>query len=176
MSRSTYPQVRCNRVNGGAAALTLAGARLAVNKIALRAGMKEGMMGKVYAWMHHAQSAAYEVLGQGVQRIIMDSKNSGNLDMYFNGGQTLAGAMVKVHPNWDKKRIDFISEKNWARAEVKPIGFFGREHGRKMFEGRGTDGGVMAAWHSFITLGMNVYIHSPLEEAYMDNLTFASGY
>ena len=176
LSRATYPQVRCNRVNGGSASLTLAGARLAVNKIAIRAGAKEGMMGRVSAWMHNAQSAAYEALGQGVQRIIMDGKNSGNLDLYFNGGQTLAGASVRVHPNWDKTRVDFISDKNWARAEVKPIGFYGKQHGRKVFEGRGSDGGVTASWHSFITVGMNVYVHNPLEEAYIDSLTFASGY
>ena len=56
----------------------------------------------------------------------------------------LAGVPVKPDYSWDKTRIDFVVDETWGRAEILPIGFYTTD-GRKIFEIRGSSGGVATA-------------------------------
>ena len=170
-NRATTPEIRSNRVNGGAAALTLPLPRLALSKIGNKLGIDENF--KPVAWTHPAQKAAYESIGQLVTNITM-GKGDQTLDFYFEKMQ-LAGAPVRESYNWDKKRIDFIVEETWGRAEILPVGFYTVE-GRKIFELRGASGGVATADIFYMVVGMQTYVMNPAATSYIDNLAVPAGW
>jgi len=169
-SRANYPEIRANRTNGGGSSLTLPLPRLALNKIGNRLGIGENF--NPVAWMHPAQKAAYEEIGQLVTSITM--KDGQGLDMYFDKMQ-LAGAPVRTSYNWDKTRIDFIVEEIWGRAEILPLGFYTSD-GRRIFEIRGASGGVAAAEIFYMVVGMQTYVTNPAAASYIDNLAVPTGY
>lgn len=171
-SRSTTPEIRSNRVNGGAAALTLPLPRLAINKIGNRVGIDHNT--KATAWTHPAQAQAYEEIGQLMINISKQPKGEG-LDLYFGDNMQLAGIPLRTHFSWDKTRIDFIVDSIWGRAEIVPIGFYTTD-GRKIFEIRGPSGGVMAAEIFYMINGMQTFVRNPAGTAYIDNLAVPTGY
>jgi len=170
--RSLTPEIRANRVNA-AGALALPFPRLAINKIGDRVGTKQ--RGKVlYAWMHPCQKQAYEGLGQLVSIITKTAKDEG-LDLYFGDNMQMAGAPVKEHYSWDKKRIDFLAMDLFGRAEMKAPAFY-EVGGRKIFEVRGISGGVQTSQLQYITASWNLFANNPPALAYIDGLTVPSGY
>lgn len=173
-TRSTTPEIRANRVNA-AGNLALPFARLAINKIGDRVGIKERKQ-KLKAWMHPAQVQAYEALGQLVQIISRDKTSK--MDLYFGDGEgmQMAGAEVKPHYSWDKGRIDFQNMALWARSELNPAGFYKSKDGRKFFELRGASGGVKTSDIFYLTVSFNMYSKNPAAVAYIDGLTVPSGY
>jgi hypothetical protein len=171
-SRSTTPEIRANRVNGGGAALTLPLPRLAINKIGNRVGMENGF--NPTAWLHPCQMQAYEEIGQLVSIIQKTAKEEG-LNMYFGNNMQLAGASLKASYNWDKTRIDFVVDEVWGRAEILPIGFYTTD-GRKIFEIRGASGGVAAAEIFYMVVGMQTFVSNPAACSYIDNLAVPVGY
>lgn len=175
IDRSDYPNVRAfGRDADGAFAL--APARLCVNQIMIRAGMKKGMGMKLQAWMHPGQMAAYEALGNGTARFITNQGNKDGLNMFFGGDYMLAGARVVASPNWDRTRIDFIALDNWMRIEGGPIRWYGDNHGRRVFEERDSSGGVIASWISYLTANFNLFTRNPLCNAYVHGITVPAGY
>lgn len=171
-SRSATPEIRSNRVNGGAAALALPLPRLAMNKIGNRVGLDHTF--KPTAWMHPAQMQAYEEIGQLIVSINTQPKGD-SLDLYFGDRMQMAGAKVKGHFNWDKTRIDFIVDDLWGRGEILPIGFYTTD-GRKIFEIRGASGGVATAEIFYMVCGMQTFVTNPAGTAYIDNLAVPAGY
>jgi hypothetical protein len=171
-SRSTTPEIRANRVNGGSAALTLPLPRLAINKIGNRVGMENGF--NPTAWTHPCQVQAYEEIGQLVSIIQKTAKEEG-LNMYFGNNMQLAGASIKASYNWDKTRIDFIVDEVWGRGEILPIGFYTTD-GRKIFEIRGASGGVAAAEIFYMVVGMQTFVSNPAACSYIDALAVPTGY
>jgi len=171
-NRANTPEIRANRVNGNAAALTLPLPRLAINKIGNRVGMDNSF--NPVAWMHPCQEAAYEEIGQLVSIIQKQNKDEG-LNMYFGGGKQMAGATVRTHFNWNQKRIDFVSDNVWGRGEILPIGFYTTD-GRKIFEIRGASGGVATAEIFYMIVGMQTFVNNPAACAYIDNLAIPAGY
>lgn len=169
-SRSTTPEIRSNRVNGGGVAISLPLPRLALNKIGNRMGIDHNF--KPVAWTHPAQKQQYESIGQLVTEITM--KGDQTLDMYFDKMQ-MAGAPVKESYNWDKTRIDFIVEEVWGRAEILPVGFYTTD-GRRIWEIRGSSGGVATADIFYMVVGMQTYVTNPAGTAYIDNLAVPAGY
>jgi hypothetical protein len=169
--RATTPEIRANRVdaNGG---LALPFPRLAINKIGDRVGMD--FNAKLTAWMHPAQKQAYEELGQLVSIINKQAKQE-SLDLYFGDGMQMAGAPVKTSFSWDKKRIDFILNEVWGRAEMHPAGFYTVD-GRKIFELRGASGGVKTSQIFYITASFNLFVNNPAACSYIDGLTVPTGY
>ncbi len=170
-SRLTTPEIRANRVNAASAALTLPLPRLAINKIGNRVGLDNNFNPE--AWMHPAQKAAYEQIGQLIQVVWKEPKEQ-KLDLYFDGMQ-MAGAPVKCSYNWDKTRIDFVSPTVWGRGEILPIGFYTTD-GRKTFEIRGASGGVAAAEIFYMVIGLQTFVDNPAACAYIDNLLVPTGY
>lgn len=170
-SRASTPEIRANRVNAASAALTLPLPRLAINKIGNRVGIDNSF--NPDAWTHPAQKAAYEEIGQLVSVIYKEAKEQ-KLDMYFDGMQ-MAGAPVKISFNWDKTRIDFVSDDIWGRAEMLPIGFYTTD-GRKIFEIRGPSGGVSTADIFYMVVGFQTFVSNPAACSYIDNLLVPSGY
>lgn len=170
-SRSTTPEIRANRVNGLGAALTLPLPRLAINKIGNRIGLDNDFSPN--AWMHPAQKAAYEEIGQLVS-IIQKKPSEEGLNMYFDNMQ-LAGAPVKCSYNWDKTRIDFVTDSVWGRGEILPIGFYTTD-GRNIFEIRGASGGVATAEIFYMVVGMQTFVSNPAGCSYIDSLAVPSGY
>ena len=172
LSRATYPEIRANSVAAGGA-LALPHARLALNKVMDRAGLENGT--KMQAWMHLAQAAQYESLGQGIHRIDRPSgtKNPG-LDLYFDI-QQIAGVPIKKHNSWDRTRIDFIVNESWGRAEMHPAGYY-TEDGIKLFPVRGSSGGVAAASIFYIVATYNVFMDNPMKAVYISGLTVPAGY
>jgi hypothetical protein len=171
-SRSATPEIRANRVNASSSALTLPFPRLAINKIGNRTGIDNDF--KPRAWMHPCQKQAYEEIGQLVS-IIQKSAKDEALDMYFGDNMQLAGAPVVTSFNWDKTRIDFVTDSVWGRGEVLPIGFY-KTDGRNIFEIRGASGGVATAEIFYMVVGMQTFVNNPAACAYIDNLAVPSGY
>lgn len=171
-ARSTTPEIRANRVNAGSSALTLPLPRLAINKIGNRVGIDNSF--RPNAWTHPCQAQAYEEIGQLVS-IIQKSKKQEGLDLYFGDDMQLAGAPIKQSYNWDKTRIDFVTDDVWGRGEILPIGFYTTD-GRKIFEIRGASGGVATAEIFYMVVGMQTFVNNPAACAYIDALAVPSGY
>ena len=171
-SRATTPEIRANRVNAASAALTLPLPRLAINKIGNRVGIDNNF--NPVAWMHPAQKQAYEEIGQLVS-IINKAPKEESLNMYFNDNMSLAGAPVKCSYNWDKSRIDFVTDSVWGRGEILPIGFYTTD-GRNIFEIRGASGGVATAEIFYMVVGMQTFVNNPAGCAFIDTLAVPSGY
>lgn len=170
LSRVTTPEIRANRVNA-AGAFALPFARLAVNKIGDRVGIKE--MGGLVAWTHPCQKDAYEQTGQLVSFIQKQAKEEA-LNMYFDGFQ-LAGAPLEVSYSWDKTRIDFVNKSLWGRAEMHPAGYYTVD-GQRIFPIRGASGGVAAAMIFYLIASFNLYLGNPAMGSYIDGLTIPAGY
>lgn len=171
-SRATTPEIRANRVNAASAALTLPLPRLAINKIGNRVGIENDFAPN--AWMHPAQKQAYEEIGQLVS-IINKKPSEEGLNMYFGDGMQLAGAPVKCSYNWDKTRIDFVTDSVWGRGEILPIGFYTTD-GRNIFEIRGASGGVATAEIFYMVVGMQTFVNNPAGCSFIDVLAVPSGY
>lgn len=171
-SRSTTPEIRANRVNGGGAGLTLPLPRLAINKIGNRVGIENNISPR--AWLHPCQMQAYEEIGQLVS-IIQKTAKEESLNMYFGGNMQLAGAPATPSFNWDKTRIDLVVDEVWGRAEILPIGFYTTD-GRKIFEIRGASGGVATAEIFYMVVGMQTYVSNPAACSYIDSLAVPVGY
>ncbi len=169
--RATNPEIRSNRVNAAGSALTLPLPRLAINKIGNRVGIDNNF--KPDAWMHPAQKAAYENIGQLVSVIHKQPKDE-SLNMYFDRMQ-MAGAPVKDTFNWNQKRIDFVSPEVWGRGEILPLGFY-KTDGRNIFELRGASGGVATADIFYMVIGTQFFVNNPAATAYIDNLLVPTGY
>ena len=175
LDRSINPEIRSNRVNGNNSALTLPLPRLAINKIGDRLGISERGK-KLQAWTHPAQQASYEELAMSMIRIDKTAKEEG-VDLYFNDNMRLAGAPLKVSYSWDRTRIDFIDIDTWGRAEMHPPGFYKNpDSGQRVWEIRGSSGGVATSWVFYITASFNLYNGNPAASAYIDNLAVPSGY
>jgi hypothetical protein len=171
-SRATTPEIRSNRVNGNNSPLSLPLPRLAINKIGNRVGIDNSF--KPNAWLHPCQKQAYEDIGQAV---IVQNKQGGkpdSLDFYFDRMQ-FAGAPDKPSFNWDKTRIDFVSDEVWGRGEVLPIGFYMTD-GRKIFEIRSSTGGVATSDIFYMVCGMQFFVNNPAATAYIDDLAVPAGY
>lgn len=170
--RSTTPEVRANRVNGGGSALALPLPRLAMNKVGNRVGIDNTF--KPAAWMHPAQMQAYEEIGQLAISIFKEAKDE-SLNLYFGERMVMAGASVKPSFNWDRTRIDFVVDEVWGRAEMLPVGFY-KTDGRNIFEIRGASGGVATADIFYMVCGMQTFVNNPAACAYIDNLAVPTGY
>ena len=170
-SRASTPEIRSNRVNAGNSALSLPLPRLAINKIGNRVGLDNNF--KPNAWLHPAQKQAYEDIGQAVVMIQKQAKEEG-LNMYFDRMQ-FAGAPDKPSFNWDKTRIDFVSDEVWGRGEILPVGFYTTD-GRRIFEIRSSSGGVTAADIFYMVCGMQTFVSNPAATSYIDSLAVPSGY
>lgn len=173
-SRATTPEIRSNRVNGGNSALSLPLPRLAINKIGNRVGLDNNF--KPNAWLHPCQKQAYEDIGQAVIMIQQQNQNKseGDLNMYFDRMQ-FAGAPDKPSFNWDKTRIDFVSDEVWGRGEILPVGFY-QTDGRRIFEVRSSSGGVAAADLFYMVCGMQTFVNNPAATAYISDLAVPEGY
>ena len=170
-TRSATPEIRANRVTASGA-LALPFARLALNKIGDRVGMDS--MQKVTAWMHPAQKAAYEELGQLVSLIHKQPKEEA-LDLYFGDNMQMAGAPVKTSFSWDKTRIDFVNSNIWGRAEFHPAGFYTVD-GQKIFPIRGSSGGLAASMIFYLVASFNLFVNNPALASYISDLTIPTGY
>jgi len=173
-NRANTPEIRANRVNGNSASLSLPLPRLAINKIGNRVGIDNNF--KPNAWLHPAQKQAYEDIGQGMIMLqqSMQSQKEGNLNLYFDKMQ-FAGAPDKPSYNWDKTRIDFVTDEVWGRGEILPIGFY-KTDGRQIFEIRSASGGLTAADIFYMVNGMQTFVNNPAACAYIDNLSVPAGY
>ena len=170
-NRATTPEIRANRVNGNSNALSLPLPRLAINLIGNRVGIDNNF--RPNAWLHPAQKQAYEDIGQAVIFIPKQPKEE-KLDLYFDRMQ-FAGAPDKPSFNWDKTRIDFVSDEVWGRGEILPIGFYTTD-GRRIFEIRSTSGGVAASDIFYMVNGMQTFVNNPAACAYIDSLAVPAGY
>ena len=171
-SRAATPEIRANRVNASSAALSLPLPRLAINKIGNRVGLDNQFKPK--AWTHPCQAQAYEEIGQLVSIIQKSAKKEG-LDLYFGDNMQLAGASLTPSYNWDKTRIDFVTDEVWGRGEILPVGFY-KTDGRSIFEIRGASGGVATAEIFYMVVGMQTFVNNPAACAYIDTLAVPSGY
>lgn len=170
-NRANTPEIRASAVDAGSNPLTLPLPRLAINKIGDRIGIKNKF--RPSAWMHPCQKQAYEEIGQLVQVIYKEPREQ-KLDMYFDDMQ-MAGAPVKESFNWDKTRIDFITDMVWGRGEMLPLGYYTTD-GRKIFELRGPSGGVMTADIFYLVIGTQLFVNNPAGCSYIKSLTVPSGY
>jgi len=87
----------------------------------------------------------------------------------------LAGAPVKTSYSWDKTRIDFVVADVWGRAEMHPADFYTVD-GRRIFEIRGSSGGVATSQIFYITASFNLFVSNPAVCSYISGLTVPTGY
>lgn len=171
-NRATTPEIRSNGINANSAALSWPLPRRAINAIGNRVGIDKNF--KCRAWMHPCQQQAYEQMGFNVSIIQKMPKEEG-LNLYFGDDMQMAGAPVMPHFNWSKKRIDFVVDSTWHRAEILPIGFYTTD-GRNIFELRGASGGVLTADIFYMVVGMQTYVDNPAETSYIYDLAIPAGY
>jgi hypothetical protein len=172
--RSLTPEIRANRVNAGAASLTLPLPRLALNLIGDRMG--HNFRKRLTAWTHPAQQAAYEELGFNIIRIDKTAKEEG-LDLYFNDNMRLAGAPLKTSYSWDRTRIDFLDLEFLGRGELHPPGFYQNpDNNQRVWEIRGGTGGLATSWIFYIVASFNIFATNPGALSYIDQLTVPAGY
>ena len=171
LDRATVPPIRANQV-AASGALALPFPRLALNKIGNRVGIEN--MRRVLACMHPCQKQAYEEIGQLVS-IIQKQPKDESLNLYFGDGMQLAGAPIYESYSWDKTRIDFVSLDVWGRAEMHPAGFYTVD-GRKIWEVRGSSGGVAASSLFYLTGSFNFFVNNPAVCSYISGLLIPTGY
>lgn len=174
LDRALNPEIRGNEVNA-AGALAHSHARLALAKVGDRVG-KAAMKG-VQAWMHPAQLQSYEELANMIT-VINTKGNRGNdgIDLYWDTDNVrIAGIPIRTHWSWDKTRIDFIVKSAWGRAVVKPAGFY-EVDGKKIFELRGSSGGVATSQIFYLMVAFNLFMRNPVAGAYIKGLTVPTGY
>lgn len=169
--RSTTPEIRANRVNANGS-LALPFPRLAMNKLGDRLGKNRKL--KIEAWTHPAQIQAYEELGQMIMTIPKGNNEQG-FNPYFGDNMQMAGVPLRTSFSWDKRRIDFIVKEFWFRAEMHKPGFYDVD-GKRIFEIRGSSGGVATSQVFYITASWNLGLGNPAAAAYIDNLTVPAGY
>jgi hypothetical protein len=87
----------------------------------------------------------------------------------------MAGAPVKCSFNWDKTRIDFVTDSVWGRGEILPLGFYTTD-GRNIFEIRGASGGVATAEIFYMVIGTQTFVNNPAGCSFIDTLAVPSGY
>jgi hypothetical protein len=109
-------------------------------------------------------------------RIDKAAKEEG-LNMYFNDNMQIAGAPLKISYSWDRTRIDFIDAEYWGRAELKPPGMYqSPDDNQRVWEIRGTSGGVATSWVFYYVTSFNLFLNQPAGSAYIDGLAVPSGY
>lgn len=178
LDRATNPEIKGNEVAAGGA-LAISQVRLALNKIGDRLGEMSGTGKgkKIQAWMHPAQVAAYEELGQSVT--VMNrtvSERPSGMDLLFNDENfRIAGMPIRTHWAWDRTRIDLIDMDAWGRAVMHEPDFYEVE-GRKIFELRGASGGVATSQIFYIAAAFNLFVDNPISGAFITGLTIPSGY
>jgi len=170
--RSTTPEIRANRTNANGGQLTLPLPRLAINKAGDRVGM-DGI-GKLQAWTHPCQAQAYEQLGF-LTTVLNNPGEDRKLDLYYGGAKKLAGAPLMEHFSWDKTRIDFIDMQRWGRAVMKEAGFY-EQGGKRIFEIRGSSGGVQTSNIFYLVTAFDLFMNNPAGATYIDNLKVPTGY
>lgn len=175
-SRSATPEIRSNGINALGNPFSLPLPRLAMNQIGNRIGIDHDF--KPTAWMHPAQIAAFEAQGQLIMVINKTTKSEG-FNPYFGdakgSGFQMAGAGVRASYNWNPKRIDFVVDEVWGRAEILPLGFYTTD-GRKIFEIRGPSGGVATAEIFYMVIGTQFFVNNPAATSYIYDLAVPSGY
>lgn len=171
-NRATTPNIRANSVTAGGG-LALPMARLAINKIGDRIGIKNKP--KLQAWCHPCQAQAYEELAQEAIIINKEDKEEG-IDLYFNDNMRLAGAPVKRSYSWDKTRIDFVNLNLMARAEFYAPRWYKDDNGNRYFPMRGASGGVAASNLGYIDASWQLYATNPAGLSSITGLTVPAGY
>lgn len=174
-TRSSTPEIRATRVDAGGSGLTVPFPRLVLTMMRDRMDNSGSKRPNVKAWMHPAQVAAYEQLGMLVSDINRTPKGGEGLDLYFGENMSMAGVPVMANYKWDKRRIDFLNMDSWGRAEFHKPGFYTSD-GRKYFEVRGSDGGVVTSTLMYLVASWNLFTMNPQENAYIDNLSIPAGY
>lgn len=175
IDRSLTPEVVSYGVDAGGGALAYPFARLALNKMGDRIGIKNARKLKPKIWCHPAQTAQYEALGQAVFMINKGSSGNESLDLYFGKNLSIAGVNIEESFLWDKKRMDFTLMSLYGRAVMKEASFHSVA-GRKIFEMRGPSGAVATSSVSYITSDWNLYHKNPGVNTYIFNLAVPSGY
>ncbi len=178
LDRALNPEIKGNEVAAGGA-LAISQVRLALNKIGDRTGemSSTGEGKKLQAWMHPAQLAAYEELGQAVTVINQTAGGRiGNTDLLANDqNRTIAGIPIRTHWGWDRTRIDLLDLDSWGRAVMKEPDFYEVE-GRKIFELRGFSGGVATSQIFYLAAAFNIFVDNPISGAFISGLTIPTNY
>jgi hypothetical protein len=172
MDKATVPEIRPNKVTVSGA-LSIPNVRLAINKVGDRLG--SDAVPKMVAWMHPAQKQAYEEMAILMSQIQRGPSGSPGFDPAFGDNMQIAGIPIKTHFSWDRTRIDFIANEIWGRAEFHPAGFY-EVDGRRIFEIRGSSGGVATSQIFYITASFNLFVKNPAQIVFLESLTVPSGY
>jgi hypothetical protein len=171
--RSQVPQIVSNSVDAAQNPLALPFPRLALNLIGDRLGLKERGQ-RTTAWTHPAQQQAYEQLGAALIQIHKQPREEA-LDLYFSENMRLAGAPLKISYAWDRTRIDFVDLDLWGRSELHKAAFYEID-GKRVFEMRGTSGGLAAACIFYIVASFNCFVKLTAGTSYIKNLKAPTGY
>ena len=173
-NRANFPEIRSNRVNGNGFGFSLTLARLAINKIGDRVGEDYGK--RCMACMHPAQLQAYEEIAQLAIQINKTTNSNEKFDLYFGSGTSMAGAPVFTSFLWDATRIDMVDLDVWGRAVMNEADFYKSEDGRRIFEVRGSSGGVATADLFYYIANYDLFVNNPAATSYIDNLAVPTGY
>jgi hypothetical protein len=178
LDRALNPEIKGNEVAAGGV-LAISQVRLALNKIGDRTGemSSTGKGKRLQAWMHPAQLAAYEELGQAVTVINQTAGGRvGNTDLLADDtNRTIAGIPIRTHWAWDRTRIDLLDMDAWGRAVMKEPDFYEVE-GRKIFELRGASGGVATSQIFYLAAAFNIFVDNPISGAFISGLTIPTNY
>lgn len=169
LDRSSYPELRGNKVDGGGA-FTLASPRAALKKIGNRLG-KGNTKGLVW-WCHPDQRDAYEDIGMLVNVVNKDASGSQKLDLYYSeDGLKLQGRKLMTHYSWDNDRLDGLTKKCFHKIEIEKAKPIKVDSMGPIYTLYGASGGIKASNVWYMGGISQFYCSKPSGLCYVDNLT-----
>lgn len=175
LSRSSYPEIVANGVNA-AGALTVAQGLLLKHRIFKRRGkLPTGLRGSVNV----AQQATMLLNANQISEW-MRGRNDKTIDQLPQVEDEIVwcGITHDLDGHQSNKRVDWVNKDVWGRVYLDKEGadFFENMEGKKFFEQRGSNGGVLACDLFYWLSTQNYYCVDPGSQGYIYNLTVGSGY
>lgn len=174
LNRATTPGIRTPAVNANNATLTPAHVRLALNKSRLRLGV-DSNPGEFIAYMHVAQQAVYEDIGQSQMLVLKEANANQGFDPFY-AVKTIAGVPIKAAKHADRTRIDFLRLSDWGRAEMLAPDYVTWGPGNRIIPIYGTSGGAKAAQVWYVGTSFQIFNQNPRAGAYIYSLAIPTGY
>lgn len=171
--KSAIPQLLPSYVSAASGAFSEQHVLQMMDKLRKRRDMEQirGLMG-VFPMK---QREAHFMSGVHIVNKPMNSPNFGGaLDKMpsntnYDDTFEVAGITSCVSNRQPADRVDFINPQNWGRAEAMPLDFYDRG-GKRLFEGRGSDGTVSLFWEWFLVGAWDYVCYDPGAGGYIDNL------
>ncbi len=169
ISKATYPELVTPHVDGASGPLSAAHGLLLLDQIVQR----RDDLGSLVGLAHMKQRTAWYLLGMQISEW-QRGKSDDMLDLVPDTGDGLkkfrfCGVDHLVDKHQNRTRIDWINKKNWGRAVLADMDYY-TVGDKKLFEIRGSSGGVASAIVFYLRTLEDWYCVDPGAAGYIDAL------